>query len=253
MATDRAVRRYRAWYTALLRLYPRCFHDRFGEAMAQTFHDQCRERRNAGRSLLGLALWIFFETSAGIIRENTMHVTELRKTILRVALGALAFWMVPLVASQFVEDWHWGVGGFVFAYAMFFATGLAFALIARKMSAWSYKAGVALALASGFVMGWSTMVHISESENPANFVYFGVLAVGAIGVWLARLEARGMARATFAMAATLAVIAAFALLRSSGAPSSGPVWDVGVAHGGFVLLFAASGLLFRRASLAELK
>ncbi|MBN9656526.1 MAG: hypothetical protein J0H49_00010 [Acidobacteria bacterium] len=252
MATDLAVRRYRACYKALLRLYPQPFQDRFGEGMAQTFHDHCRERRNGRRGLFGFVLWIFCETSAGIVRENTLEMTEWRKTLLRVALGALAFWMVPLVASQFVEDWHWGVGGFVFAYGMFFATGLAYALTARKMGAWAYKAGVGLALVTGFVMGWSTMVHISESENPANFVYFGVLAVGAIGAWLARLEARGMARALFAMAVTLALVAAFSFLRLPAAPA-GPVWDVGVAHGGFVLLFAASGLLFRRASTPPLK
>lgn len=253
MATDLAVRRYRTWYTRLLRLYPQPFQDRFGESMAQTFHDQCRERRNANRGLFRFILWVFFETSAGIVRENTMQMTEFRKTVLRVALGALAFWMVPLVAAQFVEDWHWGVGGFVFAYGLFFATGMVYALIARKMGAWSYKAGVALGLVAGFVLGWSTMVHISESENPANFVYFGVLAVGGIGVWLARLEARGMANATFTMAATLAVVAAFALIRSSWAPSSGPVWDVRAGHAAFVLLFATSGLLFRRASVAGLK
>lgn len=63
MASEIAVRRYRAWYAMLLRLYPRPFQDRYGEGMAQTFHDLCRERRNANRGLFGFALWIFFETS----------------------------------------------------------------------------------------------------------------------------------------------------------------------------------------------
>jgi hypothetical protein len=34
---------------------------------------------------------------------------------------------------------------------------------------------------------------------------------------------------------------------------AGPVWNVGVMHGGFVLLFALAGLLFRHASLAGQK
>ena len=66
--------------------------------------------------------------------------------------------MVPLVASQFVEDWHWGVGGFVRVYVLFFPTGMAYALIARRMGAWSYKAGVGLALVAGLPWGgrrWS--------------------------------------------------------------------------------------------------
>jgi len=95
MATNVAGRRYRTWYAMLLRLYPRPFRERFGEGMAQTFHDLCREHRDARRGLFGLALWIFFETSVGIVMENTTHMSQLVKTMLRVALGALAVLMVP--------------------------------------------------------------------------------------------------------------------------------------------------------------
>jgi hypothetical protein len=252
MATNVAGRRYRTWYAMLLRLYPRPFRERFGEGMAQTFHDLCREYRDARRGLFALALWIFFETSVGIIMENTTHMSQLGKTMLRVALGALAVLMAPLVASQVVEGWNWPAGTFVFVYVLFFGTGMAYALIARRMNAWAYKAAVGLALVAGFVLGWATMVHMSETENPVNLVYFGVLAVGAVGAGLARLEARGMARALFAMAAALAVAWFITQVLSSDTPA-GPVWNIGVMHGGFVLLFAAAGLLFRHASLAGLK
>src|SRR5436190_23271017 len=103
MATNVAGRRYRTWYVMLLRLYPRPFRERFGEGMAQTFHDLCREHGDAKQGLRGFALWIFFETSMGIVRENATHMSPLVKTILRVALGALAVLMVPLVASRVVE------------------------------------------------------------------------------------------------------------------------------------------------------
>ena len=249
MATNVAGRRYRTWYAMLLRLYPRPFREQFGEGMAQTFHDLWREHRVARRGLFGLALWIFFETSVGIVRENTTHMSQLGKTMLRVALGALAVLMVPLVASQFVEDWHWGVGGFVRVYVLFFATGMVIALIARRMGVWSYKAGVGVALVSGFGLGWSNMVHVADSENPANLVYYSVLAVGAVGAWLARLEARGLARTLFAMAATLALIA---VMLPSGAPPY-LARNIAILHGVFVALFTASGLMFRHASLAELK
>ena len=252
MATDVARRRYRVWYATLLRLYPRPFQERFGEGMAQTFHDLCRERQDARRGLFGFALWIFFETLMGIARENATHMTQLTRTMLRAALVALVLLMVPLVASQVVDGWNWNAGTFVFAYVMFFGTALAYALIARTMGAWAYKAGVGLALVAGFVMGWGTMVHISESENPANLVYFGVLAVGGVGAWLARLEARGMARALFAMAAALAVVGVLAATVSLGAPW-GLASNIAVMHGVFVALFTASGLLFRHADLAGLK
>ena len=249
MASEIAVRRYRALYAMLLRLYPRPFQDRYGEGMAQMFHDLCRERRNANRGLFGFALWIFFETSGGIIMENTTHMTQMSKMMLRVALVSLGLLMVPLVASRVVDGWNWPAGAFVFVYVLFFGTGMAYALIARKMDSWAYKAGVGVALVAGFALGWSNMVHVADSENPANLVYYSVLAVGFVGAWLARLQARGLALTLFAMAATLALIT---VMLPSGAP---PYLNrnMTIGHGVFVALFIASGLLFRRASLAQLK
>jgi hypothetical protein len=170
----------------------------------------------------------------------------MQQTVLRVALAALALLMVPLIASRLIDDWNWPPGTFVFVYLLFFGTGMAYALIARTMNAWTYKAAVALALVAGFVLGWSAMVHMSETENPVNLVYFGILAVGAVGAGLARLKPAGMARAMFAMAATLAVAFLITQVLSSDTPA-GPVWNVGAMHGGFVLIFAAAGLLFRHA------
>jgi len=249
MASEIAVQRYRAWYAMLLRLYPRPFRERFGEGIAQTFHDLCLQRRNANRGLFGFVLWIFFETSKGVIMENTTHMTQMSKTMLRAALVALGLLMVPLVASRVVEGWNWPPGAFVFTYVLFFGTAMAYALIARKMGSWAYKGGVGVALVAGFALGWSNMVHVADSENPANLVYFSVLAVGVVGAWLARLEARGLARTLFAMAALLALIA---VLLPTGAP---PYLNrnMTIGHGVFVALFIASGLMFRHASLAGLK
>ena len=250
MATDVACRRYRACYAMLLRLYPPPFHERFGEGMAQTFHDLCRERRDAKRGLFGFALWIFYETLLGIVRENATHMTQLRKSMLRAALVALGLLMAPLVASRVVDGWNWDAKAFVSTYVLFFGTALAYQLIARKMGAWAYKAGVGLALVTGFVMGWANMVHMSEAENLAYLMYFGVLAVGGVGAWLARLEARGLARALFMMAAVLAVVEVVAVMLPLEAPP-GLEQRIRVMHIIFVALFTASGLLFRHASSAE--
>ena len=249
MATNVADRRYPALYALLLRLYPRPFRERFGEGMAQTFHDLCQERKGVRRGLFGFALWIFCETLVGIIRENIMRMNQLGKTMLRVALGALAVLMVPLVASQFVEGWNWPVGAFVRVYVLFFGTGMAYAVIARKMGAWSYKVGVGVALVAGFALGWSNMVHVADSGNPANLMYYSVLGVGAVGACLARLKAGGLALTLFAMAATLALIA---VTLPSGAPPY-LARNMAIGHGVYTALFAASGLLFRDASLAGLE
>ena len=71
MATNAPIRSYRTWYAMLLRLYPRPFRDQFGEGMAQTFHDLCRECRDRRLGLFVFVLWIFFETSMGIVKDET--------------------------------------------------------------------------------------------------------------------------------------------------------------------------------------
>ena len=250
MASDLASRHYRTWYAMLLRLYPRPFRERFGEGMAQTFHDLCREHGDAGRrGLFGFALWIFCETLGEIVMENIMRMNQLGKTMLRVALVALALLMVPLVASRVVEGWNWPPRAFVLVYVLFFGTGMAYALIARKMGSWTYKAGVGVALVAGFALGWSNMVQVADSGHPENLVYYSVLAVGIVGACLARLKARGLALTLFAMAATLALIA---VILPSGAPPD-MARRMAIGHGVYVVLFTASGLMFRHASLAGLK
>jgi hypothetical protein len=242
-------RPYQAWYAKLLRLYPRPFREQFGEGMAQTFKDLCREHRGAGRRLFGPVLWIFCETLGGIVLENVTRMNQMGKTMLRVALVALALLMVPLVASRFVPDWNWPPGAFVRVYLLFFVVGMAYALIARKMGAWTYKAGVGIALFAGFALGWSTMVQTADSGHPERLWYLSVLVVGLIGALLARLKARGLALTLFAMTATLALIA---VILPSGAPPD-LARRMAIGHGVYVALFTASGLLFRHASLAGLK
>lgn len=249
MASDVAVRRYRAWYAMLLRLYPRPFRERFGGGMAQSFHDLCLEHRNANRGLFGFVLWVFFETSVGVIVENTAHRSQLSRTMLRAALVALGLLMVPLVASRMTPGWNWPPRAFVLVYVLFFGTALAYGLIARKMGAWTYKAGVGVALVAGFALGWSTMVQTADSGHPERLWYLSVLVVGFIGTCLARLKAPGLALTLFAMAATLALIA---VMLPSGAPPE-MARRMAIGHGVFVVLFLASGLMFRHASLARLK
>lgn len=244
MATNAALKRYFACYAMLLRLYPRPFRERFGEGLEQLFQDLCREHIGAGQGIFGFALWIFCETFAGIIQEYITAMNQLTKTMLRVALVSLGLLILPLVASQVVEGWDWKPGTFVFVYVLFFGTGMAYAQIASRMAAWSYKAGVGVALLAGFALGWSNMVHVAGSENPANLLYFSVLAVGVVGAWLARLQAPGLSYTLFAMAGTLILIA---LMLPSGAPPD-LARNMAIGHGVWAALFAVSGLLFRQTS-----
>lgn len=168
--------------------------------------------------------------------------------MLRVALGALALLMVPLVASRFVPDWHWEAVAFLRVYVLFFLTGMVIALVARRIGVWSYQAAVGLAFAAAFALAWSNMVHVADSGNPANLWYYSVLGVGVVGALLARLKPQGLALTLFAMAATLSLIA---VVLPTGAPPD-MARRMNIGHAVLVVLFTVSGLLFRHARTSTL-
>ncbi len=102
------------------------------------------------------------------------------------------------------------------------------------------------ALAAAFILVWvnGAVGIIGSEDNDANLMYYGVLAVGLIGTFVARFQPRGMA--LFAMALAQALVAVIALIAGLGSPWSGPL-EILVLNGFFVALFVGSAWLFRRA------
>jgi hypothetical protein len=88
---------------------------------------------------------------------------------------------------------------------------------------------------------------IGADGDPANLMYFGVLAVGVVGAIIARLQPHGMARALFAMALAQALVAAIALIAGLGLPWSGSA-EILLLNGFFIALFGGSAWLFRRSA-----
>ena len=88
---------------------------------------------------------------------------------------------------------------------------------------------------------------IGAEGNPANLLYLGVLAVGLIGGGMARLQARGMAKAMFCTALAQVSAPGIALLiwRPSLEEPPGLV-GIFILNGFFATLFMVSGLLFKR-------
>lgn len=113
----------------------------------------------------------------------------------------------------------------------------------------AYRSAMGLALAAAFILIWLSLgVGIIGSDgDPANLMYFGVLAVGILGAIVARLQAAGMARALFATALAQGVVAAIALIAGLGLPWSGPA-EILVLNAFFIALFAGSAWLFRLAA-----
>ena len=185
MAYEHSIRRFRSWYETLLRLYPKRYRERFGEPMEQTFNDLLRERAVEEKGLFGFALWMFVETSAGIIREN-MTLIIMRKNIIRIALVTACILLVPLVAMQFTEEVNWDLFDFAFMGTLLFGTGLAYELVARKAGAIAYRAAVGVALAAALLLVWVNGAVGIIGNGPVNLMYFGVLAVLVIGAAVAR-------------------------------------------------------------------
>lgn len=149
MATESRARRYRNCYSKLLRLYPKTYRERFGEGMEQTFNDLCHERVEAGKGLFSLALWVFVETAAAIVRENATIVTRcimnrgstlfLRLVISLIAIAALAVCFFPLprmIAKEAAKtpDTAWQIylflaGAYIQAALFVFALYQAFRLL----------------------------------------------------------------------------------------------------------------------------
>lgn len=255
MAYEHSIRRYRHWYAKLLRLYSKPYYERFGEGMEQTFNDLLRERAEEERGLFGCALWMFVETSVGIIRENMTLITMQNKNIVRIALATAFILLLPLLAMQITDEVVWNLADFVVAGALLFGTGLAYELVARKAGNIAYRVAVGVALAAALLLVWMNLAVglIGSEDELANLMYIGVLAVGIIGAIIARFQPHGMARALFATALAQALIAVIALIAGMHQYPGSSVSEILNVNGFFVALWVGSAWLFRRASATGLK
>lgn len=171
------------------------------------------------------------------------------KDYLIVALLPLALLLIPFTGNLTIEGWNWKWNDFLFAWVVFTVTTLVFRfLVTRPMANPAYKAGVALAALAGFLVFWITAaVQIIGDENPANLLYLGVILTGLGGVALARFKPAGMAKAAFATAAVTFVVPIVGVIVKPTDFSPG-IPQVFLLNGVFVLMFVASGLLFRQAA-----
>ncbi len=119
-----------------------------------------------------------------------------------------------------------------------------------RTSSTAYRGAIGLALAAACILVWLSLGVgiIGKDGDPANMMYFGVLAVGVIGAIIARLQPHGMARALFATALAQALVAVIALIAGLG--STGANWPGATVFltGFFAALWLVSAWLFRKAA-----
>jgi len=153
--------------------------------------------------------------------------------------------LLPLVAGA-----PWTGFDFLFAGAILAAVGGAFELAVRMSPSIAYRAGVAVALAASFLLVWvnAAVGIIGSEDDPANLMYFGVLAVALLGAAVAAFRADGMARAMFAAAIAQALVAAIALLAGMGALEPPGRTGILALNLFFAMLWILSAALFRKAA-----
>ena len=115
----------------------------------------------------------------------------------------------------------------------------------------SYKLAVAIAVVAALLLAWLSLGVgiIGRDGDPANRMYFGVIALGVVGAILTRFRPRGMALALTATALAQAAVGLFAIVGGLGRPYSGAL-ELLLLNGFFVVLFGGSAWLFRRAAEA---
>ena len=118
----------------------------------------------------------------------------------------------------------------------------------------AYRFALGLAIATALLLLWMSLGVgiIGADGDPANRMYFGVIAVGIIGAMLARFRPSGMTFTLVAMALAQTLVAAIAVLAGLGRPWSGPL-ELVLLNGFFVGLFLGSAWLFRRAARRRLE
>ncbi|ELR71533.1 hypothetical protein C900_02596 [Fulvivirga imtechensis AK7] len=174
-------------------------------------------------------------------------------SILRVALATAALLMVPALAMQFTDEVDWKVGDFIIMGVLIFGIGLSYVLISRFGSSLIYKAGVALALCTTFLMIWANLAVglIGAGPHWGNLMYIGVVAVCIIGVISSHFSTAGMERAMYVTASTLVLVAIIALSANMHEYPGSSVAEIIGVNGFFATLYAISGAFFRYLTLEK--
>lgn len=141
---------------------------------------------------------------------------------------------------------HWLIG---YSWNPFVGTGLTYKLITRKSDKIDYQLAIGFALATGLFLIWVTRAVgiIGSEDNPANLQYFGVIAVGLIGAFIARFQPNGMAITMFAMGLAQALVATITLAGSYFQTPPSTVFQIIAINVFFMTLFIVSTLVFRYA------
>ncbi len=70
---------------------------------------------------------------------------------------ALAFLLIPVIGSIFVDGWVWGLGDYVFAFVFFFVAGVIYQFFVKKVQSSKNKVWAILGLTILFMSIWAEL------------------------------------------------------------------------------------------------
>lgn len=113
----------------------------------------------------------------------------------------------------------------------------------------AYKLAVTITLLAVVFLVWLSVGVgiIGVDGDPANRMYYVVVAISVIGALVTRLRSDGMTRVLLAMAFVQALITGIAMIAKLGLPYSGPM-EILLLNAFFVAAFLVAAWLFRRAA-----
>jgi peptidoglycan/LPS O-acetylase OafA/YrhL len=258
-----SIRRSESLYAFFLKFYPRRYRQAFGEEMQYVFSESLKDAFNDGGGYGLIRFWSRTILDAGkslvvqhvdnlngadSMKNKNTNIFMQNKNILLVAL-ATAVILLVLYVIQSADEVGWSINDFIFAGTFLFGTGLAFELIGRKARTLVHRAAIALALGTALFLFWSNLAVgiIGSEDNPANWMYLGVLAIFLLGSLMALFRPKGMVRVLIATAAAQALTVVIALVFVKDLEL---IEATGV-NGFFIVLWLASAVLFWRTSTAQ--
>ena len=185
--------------------------------------------------------------------SDVQVVANWRRSPVRLLMWGVAVFLLvlPAVAMQFTAEVQWGAEDFT-AMAVLLAVACgAVELGARASDKRAYRAGVVLAVLTGFLLIRANLAVgvIGSPGNPANLTFFALVAAAAGGAILARGRPAGMAIAMGAvgLGQIAAHVMAFAFEFGADEPqvAQALVLVLGLS---FAAMWLGSAALFRTAA-----
>jgi hypothetical protein len=256
MRPERAAELVARWARFYTRDLPPPIRRRRVEEIDTDLHDHIAHERDRGTGERSIALGVLSRMVRGLAadaswrrRHAPPRPRTARRSAARLALATALILLLPLLAMQFTDEVVWTPADFVVAGVLLFGAGLTYQLLARRVRVTAYRLAAGVGVAGALLLVWlvGAVGVIGADGDRADLMYGGVLAVGAIGALIARFRPEGMARALLGMALAQAVVALVALIAGKHEAAISSVPELLVLNGMFVVFFAASAWLFRRA------